>query len=85
MPIMDGYETCKYIRTKFIPSKKNIPIIALTADALASEKIKAFSIGMNDYVVKPFRREELYRKFNLLVKNNQGTASLDQGSKTSAA
>ncbi|NND34029.1 MAG: response regulator [Saprospiraceae bacterium] len=71
MPIMDGYETCKYIRTKFIQSKRNIPIMALTADALASEKIKAFSIGMNDYVVKPFRGEELYRKFNLLVKNNQ--------------
>jgi CheY-like chemotaxis protein len=55
MPDMDGYETTQHIRT-FLP---NIPVIALTADALLETKTNVMSSGMNDYVTKPFNPEEL--------------------------
>lgn len=58
MPEMNGYDATKYIRTKL---KKNIPIIAMTAHAMASEKDKCLGLGMNDYISKPFKKEELYR------------------------
>jgi len=68
MPVMNGFETCKYIRSKFPDDKRNIPIIALTADALPQEKIRAFDVGMNEYVIKPFKREDLFQKINILLK-----------------
>jgi PAS domain S-box-containing protein len=55
MPDMDGYATTQHIRT-FLP---NIPVIALTADALLETKTNVMSSGMNDYVTKPFNPEEL--------------------------
>ena len=58
MPIMDGYETTVEIR-KIDP---NIPIIALTASATLDNHDKAFIVGMNDYVTKPFNPKELFQK-----------------------
>lgn len=60
MPEMDGYEITREIRMRMRPEVRNIPIIALTADASETEKIKAKECGMNDYVVKPYTPEELY-------------------------
>ena len=67
MPVMDGFETCKYIRNKFPEPKCNVPVIALTAEALPYERIKAFEAGMNEYVIKPFKRRELFGKINFLL------------------
>jgi CheY-like chemotaxis protein len=50
MPIMDGYTATQKIREK----DTNIPIIALTASANFNNQDKAFTVGMNDYVTKPF-------------------------------
>ena len=58
MPIMDGYTATKEIR-KF---DKSTPIIALTASALIDEKDKAFNLGMNDYLTKPFNPNDLFGK-----------------------
>jgi signal transduction histidine kinase/DNA-binding response OmpR family regulator len=58
MPIMDGYETTQYIRSKL---NNSIPIIAMTAHALASEREECLKAGMNDFLSKPFRMEELQR------------------------
>jgi signal transduction histidine kinase/HPt (histidine-containing phosphotransfer) domain-containing protein len=66
MPEMDGYETTRYIRTKMDVSKKNIPIIALTAGALKEDEQKAIAAGMNDYVSKPFDIETLAGKIKRL-------------------
>lgn len=66
MPEMDGYETTRYIRTKMDVSKKNIPIIALTAGALKEDEQKAIAAGMNDYVSKPFDIETLAGKIKKL-------------------
>ncbi|MCX6218839.1 response regulator [Spirosoma sp.] len=56
MPVMDGYETTRYIRSKI---NATVPIIAMTAHALPSEKEECLKAGMNDFLSKPFQIEEL--------------------------
>ncbi len=58
MPEMDGYETTKHIRKMEEPWGK-LPIIALTADAMIGDKEKCIASGMNDYISKPFKIEEI--------------------------
>ncbi|HKP32717.1 MAG TPA: response regulator, partial [Chitinophagaceae bacterium] len=58
MPEMDGYETTKAIRASE-QSYKNITIIALTADAMVGDKEKCFQAGMDGYITKPFKIEEI--------------------------
>jgi PAS domain S-box-containing protein len=57
MPVMDGFETAEWIRNKL---HLDIPIIAFTASALRSEKDKCIELGMNEYLTKPFKGEDLY-------------------------
>jgi CheY-like chemotaxis protein len=57
MPIMNGFDATTRIR-----EKSKIPIIALTATATKVEADKCFAIGMNDYISKPFKPQELYMK-----------------------
>jgi CheY-like chemotaxis protein/two-component sensor histidine kinase len=62
MPEMDGYRTTEEIRK--LPEEKyqSLPIIALTASAMLDIKDRAFTVGMNDYISKPFNPNELHRK-----------------------
>lgn len=62
MPEMDGYETTIHIRTKFAAPQSQIPIIAMTAHAFGSDVTQCISSGMNDYISKPFKPEDLYAK-----------------------
>ncbi|WP_313513696.1 ATP-binding protein [Pseudomonas sp.] len=57
MPVMDGYEASRRIRQD--GRWAELPIIALTANALPDERERCRGCGMNDYLAKPFRREEL--------------------------
>ena len=57
MPVMDGFEATQAIR-----EFSNVPIIALTANASVSEQERCLKAGMNDYLTKPFKPEELYNK-----------------------
>ncbi len=63
MPQKDGYTATEEIR-KMEPAEKyqKLPIIALTASAMLDNKDRAFIVGMNDYVSKPFNPDDLYRK-----------------------
>lgn len=56
MPVMDGYIAARTIRNDL---KSNIPIIAMTAHAMAGEREKCLSHGMNDYISKPIQEKEL--------------------------
>jgi len=57
MPIMDGYEATVKIRED--PNNEHLPIIAMTAHAFVGEKERCFSLGMNEYLNKPFNPREL--------------------------
>lgn len=56
MPLKNGYETTMAIREEL---KLQIPVIALTANFMVSERQKCLDVGMNDYLSKPFERQEL--------------------------
>lgn len=60
MPGKSGIEAASEIRSFNDPKKKNIPIIALTANALKGEEKKYIAAGMDDFLTKPFRESELY-------------------------
>lgn len=64
MPQMDGYRATAQIRTHSDLSKRNVPIIALTASSFLSRREKAELFGMNDHVAKPFEPEELLEKIS---------------------
>jgi CheY-like chemotaxis protein len=70
MPEMDGYTASEYIRREFDSPKKDLPIIALTAAATTGEAEKCYAAGMNDYISKPYKPEDLLVKIVALVKNN---------------
>ena len=65
MPEMDGYTATQEIRGKL---KLDTPIIAMTAHALAGEREKCLSYGMNEYISKPIREEQLH---NLIARVTQ--------------
>ena len=67
MPILNGFDAAMEIRKLPDPKKACIPIIALTASALYDIKEKVFNSGMNDYVSKPFKPEELMEKIQQLI------------------
>jgi two-component system sensor histidine kinase/response regulator len=65
MPNMDGYETARRIREreKEAPehgSSRRVPVIAMTASALAGERERVLASGMDDYLPKPFRAADLH-------------------------
>lgn len=62
MPVLNGIDAAKRIR-----EQSTIPIIALTANASRPEMDKCFEVGMNDYISKPFKPQELYSKILALI------------------
>lgn len=63
MPELSGFEATEVIRAEHTKVKnRNIPIIALSADAFQETRRKVLEAGMNDFVTKPFKPEELYQK-----------------------
>jgi len=62
MPMMDGFEATKFIRSNFEAPKSDTPIIALTANAIKGDDQKCMEAGMSDYLSKPFQPETLKNK-----------------------
>jgi len=69
MPLLDGYEATKRIRTEFPSPKNNIPILGLSAHALKNEIEAGRKIGMNDFLSKPIQPDELFSKIKKLISN----------------
>ncbi|EMP55686.1 integral membrane sensor hybrid histidine kinase [Marinobacter santoriniensis NKSG1] len=57
MPVMDGYETTRRIRQN--PAYDGLPIIAVTANVMQGDRESCIAAGMNDYITKPYNREQL--------------------------
>jgi len=67
MPEMDGYQATIKIRNEL---KLTVPIVALTAHAVAAEVEKSKQLGMNGYLTKPFNEEALYRQLSTFLNSS---------------
>ena len=66
MPGIDGYETCRRLRAH--PALKYTKIIMVTAKAMLSERLEGYEAGADDYVTKPYNKEELLAKVNVYLR-----------------
>jgi CheY-like chemotaxis protein len=58
MPVMDGFEAARAIRA--LPTGSHVPILAMTANAFENERSACAAAGMNDFIAKPFKQNDLY-------------------------
>lgn len=68
MPGIDGYEVCQRIKEKF-----SIPVIFISALSEEENQLKAFDLGADDYITKPFLPSVLYAKCKVVLKRNSNT------------
>ena len=74
MPLMDGVEATKQIRSVL---RKSTPIVALTANAFKHDIDLYLSVGMNDYLIKPYKEEDLYSKIDLHLRSDKSIIKND--------
>jgi CheY-like chemotaxis protein len=68
MPKMDGYTATREIRNGSAgPNHTNVPILAITAHALKTDRQRCLDTGMTDYLSKPIEKHQLFEKINLLL------------------
>ena len=72
LPDGSGYDLCEWLR---IDQGKDIPILMLTARDTLDDKLKGFSAGTDDYLVKPFDFNELVMRVRALIKRSLGEVS----------
>ncbi len=65
MPKLSGYEVCKILREEYTIS--DLPILLLTAKDTVKDKVIGFNSGANDFITKPFNKNELYARVNTLI------------------
>ena len=70
LPVMDGWEATR--RLKAVPETAGIPVIALTAHAMAGDREKALEAGADDYDTKPVEFVRLLEKIDVLIHKGGG-------------
>ncbi len=70
MPEMDGFEATRAIREREQAMGTHLPILAMTASAMKGDQERCLAAGMDGYVSKPFRPDELYRAVEGITKSN---------------
>ena len=70
MPEMDGYQATQVIRNEKNKQVRYIPIIAMTANAMADDQDKCIKAGMNDYIAKPIRQVQVVNAIERILKAN---------------
>ncbi|MEL7565007.1 MAG: diguanylate cyclase [Dehalobacterium sp.] len=76
MPEMDGYQVCQLLKSNYL--LKDIPVIFLSSNTEAFDKIKAFEVGGADYISKPFDFEELNARVGLQLRLRQYQIELEE-------
>ena len=71
MPVMNGYEAAKMIRTLDRDDAKTVPIIAMTANAFTEDRLKSKESGMNEHIAKPVDIKLLVKVISELVENKE--------------
>ena len=66
MPVLDGIEATREIRSSSRPDASHVPVIAMSANAFDNDRSQALAAGMNGYLVKPLDMNELVRELNSL-------------------
>lgn len=74
MPGMDGFEVCR--RLKKDELTREIPILFITALAETENKLKGFALGGEDYITKPFSKEEVLARVKVFIERNQAVRDL---------
>lgn len=71
MPNMDGFELCRHLQRYY----ESMPVLMLTAKGELASKVKAFGLGADDYLTKPFEGEELVLRVQALLRRYKIEAS----------
>jgi len=79
MPVMDGLTATRIIREREHASGTHVPIVALTAGATVEDRENSLAAGMNNFVTKPFRAEELYQAVEDVPAEALGERTIDEG------
>ncbi len=82
MPVMNGVEATKHIRRQMPPGKKEVGIIAMTANVLQEDVQGYLAAGMDGYISKPFQTDELLLKMNAVLDRDFSTARQDMTEET---
>ena len=74
MPGMDGYEVARVLKSR--PVTADIPIVFVTGSCETRQKVQGFSLGANDYITKPFHRDELVARVEVAIRIKQHSDAL---------
>ncbi len=76
MPEMTGFEVCKILRKKY--NSNELPILLLTAKNQVNDLMQGFDVGANDYLVKPFTKQELLKRVRLHIQISRWNRTLEE-------